>query len=332
MAQSGQSRGRGTPGRPGPPRLGVQGAAGGHRGRPQARPAPLRGRHQQPRARHRHGRGRPGRPDRVAALGGQRPPARRPRRPPGRRGLARRALPQAPRRPGPLGGHRRADAHRRHRGAARAGQPARRTRPAGGGRHLDGHLGRRRPLRRRTPVRAVRLPPPQRVRRDAGPALRPLPERRVRRAATAARLGPGLRRADRPARRAAAGGHQRRHHPRPRPVRRLPGRERTAAGGRGRRARRGDGLRVPGRRRVHPRHHQLAHRGHHPRPGAGLPRARPARTAAVLDRRHPRPARRARRRDRPVHPRGRRDAARAGDRPRHGRRASTSGPPTTWSR
>ena len=54
--------------RPGPPRLGLQGAAGAHRGRPQARPAALRGRHQQPRARHRHGRGRPGRPDRVAAV------------------------------------------------------------------------------------------------------------------------------------------------------------------------------------------------------------------------------------------------------------------------
>ena len=86
--------------RPRPPRLGLQGAAGAHRGRPQARPAALRGRHLQPRARHRHGRGRPGRPDRVAAVGRQRPAAGRPRRPPGRRGLARRAVPQAPRRPG----------------------------------------------------------------------------------------------------------------------------------------------------------------------------------------------------------------------------------------
>ena len=42
----------------------------------------------------------------------------------------------------------------------------------------------------------------------------------------------------------------------------------------GRRARRGDGLRVAGRRRVHPRRLHLADRGHHPRPGARHPRAR----------------------------------------------------------
>ena len=71
---------------------------------------------------------------------------------------------------------------------------------------------------------AVHHPPPQRVRRDAGPALRPLPQRRVRRAATPARLGPGLRRAERTTGCAAARRHQRRHHPRPRAVRGLPGR------------------------------------------------------------------------------------------------------------
>ena len=88
MAQSGRVVRRGPGDRQGPPRLGLQGAARAHRGRPQARPAPLRGRDQQPRARHRHGRGRPGDPDRVAAERRQRPAARRPRRPPGRRGLA----------------------------------------------------------------------------------------------------------------------------------------------------------------------------------------------------------------------------------------------------
>ena len=105
-------------------------------------------------------------------------------------------------------------------------------------------LGRRQPLRRRTPVGSVRHPPPQRVRRDAGPALRPLPQRRVRRAATPTRLGPGLRRAQRATRCAAARGHERRHHPRPRAVRGLPRRREGLAG---RRARRGDGLRVPRR-------------------------------------------------------------------------------------
>ena len=55
-----------------------------------------------------------------------------------------------------------------------------------------------------------------------------------------------------PARRPAAGRHLRRHHPRPRSVRRLPGRRgqrvrQARARPSGRRARRGDGLRDPGR-------------------------------------------------------------------------------------
>ena len=82
----------------------------------------------------------------------------------------------------------------------------------------------------------------------------------------------------------------------------------------GRRARRGDGLRVAGRRRVRARRDALADRGHHPRPGAGLPRARPARPAAVLEGRPARPARRARRGDRRVHPRAVRAAGRRGAR------------------
>ncbi len=118
--------------REGAPRVGVQGAAGADRGRPQARTAALRGRHQQPRARHRHGRGRPGDPDRVAAERGQRAAARGPGRPPGGRDQPRGAVPQAPRRPRPDRGGRRADAVRRDRVAAGAGQPARRPRPAGG--------------------------------------------------------------------------------------------------------------------------------------------------------------------------------------------------------
>ena len=50
----------------------------------------------------------------------------------------------------------------------------------------------------------------------------------------------------------------------------------------GRRTRRGDGLRVAGRRRDLARRHQLADHRDHPRPGAGHPRAGPARPAAVL--------------------------------------------------
>ena len=57
---------------------------------------------------------------------GQRAAAGRPRRPPGRRGQPRRAVPQAPRRPRPDRGRRPADAHRRHR-VARGSRPTRST-------------------------------------------------------------------------------------------------------------------------------------------------------------------------------------------------------------
>ena len=142
-------------------------------------------------------------------------------------------------------------------------QPARRARPARGGRHRRRRVGRRRALRRGATVRAVHDAAALGVRRDARPARRPLPLRRVRRAATAHRLGPRGRHADRPAGRPAARRHQRRHDPGPRAVRGVPGRRDsvTARVRRRlscRRARRGDGLRVAGRRRVHPR---LDHRG-----------------------------------------------------------------------
>ena len=274
---------------------------------------PARGRHQQPRARHRHGRGRPGRPDRVAAERRQRPAAGRPRRPPGRRDQPRRAVPQAPRRPRPDRGRGRADAHRRDRVAAGPGQPARRARPAGRGRHRARRLATS--TTSTTWSGAARRSPSCRARAyDATLDLLsgPLPQRRVRRAPPAHRVGPGHRHAHRPARRPAARRHQRRHHPRPRPVRRLPGRRR-GPGQAGRRARRGDGLRVPGRRRLRARRDQLADRGHHPRPGAGHPGARHPGPAAVLEGRRPRPPRRARRGDRRLHPRARRAAA--SDRP-----------------
>ena len=58
----------------------------------------------------------------------------------------------------------------------------------------------------------------------------------------------------------------------------------------GRRTRRGDGLRVPGGRRLRPGRHQLEDRGHHPRPRPGLPRLRPARQASLLEGRLPGPA------------------------------------------
>ena len=78
----------------------------------------LRGarRHEQPRARHRHGGDRPRRPGRVAAVGRARAAAHRARRPPGRRAAARQDLPEVPGRPARGGGRRRAHAGRGDRG------------------------------------------------------------------------------------------------------------------------------------------------------------------------------------------------------------------------
>ena len=191
---------------------------------------PCRGRDQQPRARHRHGRGRPGRPDRVAAAAwpapcsGSAAPATR-----SARCQPRRAVPQAPRRPRPDRGRGRADARGRDRALRIPTNPldvlAQQVVAATA---LDAwdvdELFDAGP-----PQRAVRHAAAQRLRRHPRPARRPLPLRRVRRAAAADRLGPGHRHAHRPARRPAAGGHQRRHHPRPRPVRRLPRRRRAPA-------------------------------------------------------------------------------------------------------
>ena len=65
-------------------------------------------------------------------------------------------------------------------------------------------------------------------------------------------------------RRAARGRGERRHDPRPRPVRRVPARRRAR-----RRARRGDGVREPRRRELRARRVDVAHRGDHLRPGGG---------------------------------------------------------------
>ena len=94
------------------------------------------------------------------------------------------------------------------------------------------------------------------------------------------RVGSRRQRAARPPERAPAGGRQRRHDPRSRPLRRLPGRRH----GPRRRARRGDGLRGAGRPDVPARRLQLAHRAHHPRPRARLPCAGPAGPDPVLAR------------------------------------------------
>ena len=226
-------QGRPRAARQGAPRLRQQGAAGRHRGRAQGGSAPVRRRHLESRARHRHGCRRPGDPGRVTAVGGQWPAAGRPSRAPGRRGLARRAVPQAPRRPGADRRHRRADAGRPDRGAQGADatrSTCSRSRSSPVSRSTSG-----RPTRssrwydvphRSRPCRG------QRLRRDPRPAGRALPVRRVRRAAATAGLGPGGRHADRSTGRPAAGRHLRRHDPRPRALRGVPRRAARPPGGR----------------------------------------------------------------------------------------------------
>ena len=86
------------------------------------------------------------------------------------------------------------------------------------------------------------------------------------------------------------GGHQRRHHPRPRSVRRVPARRHPR-----RRARRGDGLREPSRRDVPARRQHVAHRGDHVRACHRHTGTRRAGQDAVLARRSPGTAARARR-------------------------------------
>ena len=301
MAQSGASTGRDGSGspvdRPGPPRLGEQGAAGPDRGRPEVRPAAVRRGHLLARARHRHGRGRRGGPGRGAAVGGQRPAAGRPGRAPGRGDLPRGVLPQPPRRPDRVGGGGGADAAR----ARSRRSPSCATRwtcwPSRSWRSvaIEEHQGRR----------AVRAGPAGRA---ASASCRTARTRRCwtcSAAATPARTSPscghgwsgsgtpGCSPPDPGAQRLAvtSGGTI--------PDRGLFGvflvgegnaSGRHDAGPPGRRAGRGDGLRDPGRRRVHPGHHQLAGRADHPRPGAGLPRPGHAR-AGCRSGRATRPAR-----------------------------------------
>ncbi len=182
---------------------------------------------------------------------------------------------------------------RRDRGAALPAQPARRAGPADRRDGRDGAVARRRASRRWSG--APRRSPSCRARRwtrcwTCWPgATRPTRSPSCGRGwSGTGSTGELTARAGR----AAARGDQRRHDPRPRPVRRVPGRRRRP-GSAGRRTRRGDGLRVAGRRRVPARLVVVADRGHHPRPGAGHPGARRSRPDAVLEGRRARPPGRA---------------------------------------
>ena len=201
----------------------------------------------QPRARHRHGCGRPGDPGRVAARRSPADCSASACGTPGRRGVAWGAVPQAPRRPAADRGRGRADARRRHRGATMAPNPLDVLAqqivprwPLTRGRRRAVRAGRGgRPRSRRCRARPS-TPPSTCWPADTRPTSSPSCGPRI--------VGTGSPAAHGASRRAAAGGDLRRHHPRPRPVRRLPRRRgrRQGPGRPGRRARRGDGLRVPG--------------------------------------------------------------------------------------
>ena len=267
-------RARGRDDRPCPPRLARARAARRDRGAAEGGADPVPRRDVVARARHRHGRRRPRDPGREPEVGRARPAAGRPRRARPRRRLEGAHLPEVPRRPARVGRRREGDARGRDRGDADPPQPARRARAADR-RDLRRRRDRgRRPLRprpRRLPVRRSRAHRSSRTCSTCSPGRYPSDE--------FAELRPrivwdrtGRRRQGAPGR-AAARGHERGHDPRPRPLRRLPGRRRRQ----GRRARRGDGLRGAPGPDVHARRLDVADRGDHARPGARLARARASR-------------------------------------------------------
>jgi hypothetical protein len=267
----------------GPPRVAVEGArlliedelkSGRLRGS---------GGHLVARARHRHGRGRPGDPGRVA-------PARWPRASSASGAPATR---WASRRRGSCSPSTAPTCSRRRWSSsacttARSStplppQPARRAGPADRGDVRARRVVGRRPGGAGAPGGAVRRARRRGVGGGARPARRALPVRGVRRAAPPHRVGPRRPAPCGAGPGAAPGGHQRRHHPRPRPVRGVPARRHPR-----RRARRGDGLRVAAGRDLPARRVHLADRGHHPRAGGRHPGARPAGEDAVLARRRAR--------------------------------------------
>ena len=211
--------------------------------------AALRRGHVQPGAGHRHGRGRSRHPGRGAAERRLGAAAGRPRGPPGRRGVHRRGVPEVPRRSRRVRGGRRADDGRCDRVAALPAQPARRARPA---HRRDGRAG------------AVDA---RRARRASCAGRRRSPRCPSRRCTPCSTCWPGATRREefgelraritwdrvtdqlaRPPRCAAAGRHLRRHDPRSRAVHRDDARRGRRRGLARRRAGRGDGLRVAGRR------------------------------------------------------------------------------------
>ena len=315
-------RGAQQPGRrrdsPRPPRLGLPRAAPANRGPPEAgRPAGGGG-HLDAGARRRHGRRRPSGAHRVAHQRDVGPAAGRAGRARGGGGERGPDLPQVP--GGSAGGDRGGRPHAGRGGGAhrRPPEPSGRLGPADRGGRVDGRPERRRPVRGGAPGRPLPRPGTGALRGGARHAGRALPVGAVRRAGAPAGVGPGNQHPHRPVGRPAAGGHQPRDHPRPRPIHGQPPRRKP-----GRRARRGDGLRVAARGRVHPRLLHLADQRHHRRPGGGGPGPRrPFRPDSLLAGRPGGAAARNRTGHRPVHPPDRRHGSRPGGRRPPGRAPS----------
>ena len=202
------------------------GAQGGHAAGRSSPPRPLE-------LGHRHGRRRPRDPDRDAALGRERHAADRARQPPGRGGLARRDVPEVPRRPAGDGRrHARDEARRpsRRRASPRTRSTCSRSswwRWRTQGEYpvdeLYALVRRAAPfagLGRAGSSRACWTCSPAATRPTSSSGLRP-------RIVWDRQRGRGARARGH----AAGGGRQRRHDPRPRALRRLPG----GAGARSRR-------------------------------------------------------------------------------------------------
>ena len=198
-ARDAPERARGRGGQAGrhrarPPRLARARGAARRRGDAEVRRAAVPRRDLLARARHRHGRRRPGAAGRVAEVGHARAAAHRARRPRRRRDLEGPDLPQVPLRPARVDGRRAAHARGADRGDGRAAQPARRARAADrrvrrDRRRVEG-AGAARDGPARVPVRRAR---PQAARQRARHARRALPVGGVRRAAAADRVGPRRR-------------------------------------------------------------------------------------------------------------------------------------------
>ncbi len=264
------------------PRVARPAAADRSRRSAQGRTHPRAGGHLLARAGHRHGRDRSRHPDRGAAVGRERHAANRPIGPHHRRGEPRHHRPQVP---GRSGGVRRGHP-RDARGADRehqvSAQPARRPCAADRRDGVDGSMDGRGALRRRPAGCTVCRARQGHVRGRARHALGPLSVGRLRRSPAAADVGPARERGDGARGCEADRGDQRRHDPRPRPVRRVPGGRARSRGACGR-ARRRDGLREPRGRDIPARRVELAHRPDHSRPRARDPCPGRARQDALLE-------------------------------------------------